>query len=167
VLDPRRVAVSLAGALPGVRCVLGEVGRDDLAHRGVEVRSLGGQTSALGDDRLVVAAGSVNKLLPIPGLPSTRTDSEASPRHSACATTSPVRSSWRTRPTTTGARAPVHLRSGGRGLHRYRGGRAGRVDDGRTGQDPSPAALDSHQADQRASSAGKRDQRELLEPMRR
>jgi NADH dehydrogenase len=68
VLDPRRVAVSLAAALPGVRCVLGEVARVDLSARSVQVRSPEGETSALEYDRLVIAAGSVNKLLPIPGV---------------------------------------------------------------------------------------------------
>jgi NADH:ubiquinone reductase (H+-translocating) len=68
VLDPRRVAVSLAARLRGVRCVLGEAYRVDLAERRVAVRSPEGQTSELRYDRLVVAAGSVNKLLPIPGV---------------------------------------------------------------------------------------------------
>jgi NADH dehydrogenase len=68
VLDPRRVAVSLAAILPGVHCVLGEVVRVDLAARRVEVHSPEGETSALDYDRLVIAAGSVNKLLPIPGV---------------------------------------------------------------------------------------------------
>jgi NADH dehydrogenase len=68
VLDPRRVTVSLAGALRGVSCVLGEVHRVDLTDRRVAMRSPEGETSELSYDRLVVAAGSVNKLLPIPGV---------------------------------------------------------------------------------------------------
>jgi NADH dehydrogenase len=68
VLDPRRVSVSLAGSLRGVRCVLGEVFQVDLADRRLRFRSPEGQTSELGYDRLVIAAGSVNKLLPIPGV---------------------------------------------------------------------------------------------------
>ncbi|MFC8710378.1 NAD(P)/FAD-dependent oxidoreductase [Streptomyces sp. NPDC057197] len=68
VLEPRRVAVSLSAALPGVRLVLGEAGRVDLDARTVHFTGPEGDPGTLGYDRLVLAVGSVNKLLPVPGV---------------------------------------------------------------------------------------------------
>ncbi|MEU0155658.1 NAD(P)/FAD-dependent oxidoreductase [Micromonospora fulviviridis] len=68
VLDPRHIAVPLAGALPGVRLVLGEVDDLDSAGRRVGYRDPTGKRHDLRYDRLVLAASSVNKLLPIPGV---------------------------------------------------------------------------------------------------
>src|SRR5918997_677788 len=68
VLEPRRVTVPLAATLPGVRVVLGEVDAVDLAERRVGWSDPEGGRHELGYDRLVLAAGSVNKLLPIPGV---------------------------------------------------------------------------------------------------
>ncbi|MEV5339483.1 FAD-dependent oxidoreductase [Streptomyces sp. NPDC052676] len=68
VLEPRRVTVSLSGTLPRVRLVLGEAGRVDLDARTVHYTDPEGGAGTLEYDRLVLAAGSVNKLLPIPGV---------------------------------------------------------------------------------------------------
>ncbi|MEV0730238.1 NAD(P)/FAD-dependent oxidoreductase [Polymorphospora sp. NPDC050346] len=68
VLEPRRVTVSLVDTLPGVRLILGEAERIDLGRRCVTYGGPGGGPRELTYDRLVLAAGSVNKLLPIPGL---------------------------------------------------------------------------------------------------
>ncbi|MFB9466740.1 FAD-dependent oxidoreductase [Streptomyces cinereospinus] len=68
VLEPRRVTVSLSGTLPRVRLVLGEAGRVDLDARTVHYSDPEGGEGVLRYDRLVLAAGSVNKLLPIPGV---------------------------------------------------------------------------------------------------
>lgn len=68
VLDPRRISVSLAATLPGVRLVLGEVDGIDLDRRTVSWLDPEGHRGGLEYDRLVLAAGSVNKLLPIPGV---------------------------------------------------------------------------------------------------
>jgi NADH dehydrogenase len=68
VLEPRRVTVSLTGTLPGVRLVLGEVDGIDLARRVVSYSTPEGLAGTLDYDRLVLAAGSVNKLLPVPGV---------------------------------------------------------------------------------------------------
>lgn len=68
VLDPRRVAISLTGRLRGVRLVPGEVDGVDLDRRRVEYHDTEGNRRQLGYDRLVLAAGSVSKLLPIPGV---------------------------------------------------------------------------------------------------
>ncbi|MGV9940190.1 FAD-dependent oxidoreductase [Streptomyces sp. NPDC003401] len=68
ILEPRRVTVSLAGTLPDARLVLGEAGRVDLDGRTVHYTGPEGGTGTLGYDRLVLAAGSVNKLLPVPGV---------------------------------------------------------------------------------------------------
>lgn len=68
VLEPRRISVSLSAALPGVRLILGEVDEIDLGRRRVRWRDPEGGRGDSGYDRLVIAAGSVNKLLPIPGV---------------------------------------------------------------------------------------------------
>ncbi|MEV1286453.1 NAD(P)/FAD-dependent oxidoreductase [Micromonospora sp. NPDC049679] len=68
VLEPRRVTVSLPDTLPGVRVVLGEVNAVDLDDRRVRYADPEGSPGELSYDRLVLAAGSVNKLLPIPGV---------------------------------------------------------------------------------------------------
>src|SRR5918997_6407482 len=67
VLDPRRVSVSLSATLPGVRLRIGKVDAVDLDTRQVSYSDSEGSTHHLGYDRLVLAVGSVNKLLPIPG----------------------------------------------------------------------------------------------------
>ena len=68
ILEPRRVAVSLPATLPGVRLVLGEAEHVDPERHEVRYRDPDGDPQRLGYDRVVLAAGSVNKLLPIPGL---------------------------------------------------------------------------------------------------
>ena len=68
ILEPRRVAVSLSATLPQVRLVLGEVDGIDLAGRRVQYVDAEGARGELTYDRLVISVGSVNKLLPIPGV---------------------------------------------------------------------------------------------------
>ncbi|MEU0006774.1 NAD(P)/FAD-dependent oxidoreductase [Streptomyces sp. NPDC006314] len=68
ILEARRVTVSLPGTLRGVRLVLGEADHVDLDGRTVHYTDPEGGTRALGYDRLVLAVGSVNKLLPVPGV---------------------------------------------------------------------------------------------------
>ncbi|MFE7931579.1 NAD(P)/FAD-dependent oxidoreductase [Streptomyces sp. NPDC057456] len=68
ILEPRRVTVSLSGTLREVRPVLGEAEHVDLDARTVHYTNPEGDRGTLGYDRLVLAAGSVNKLLPIPGI---------------------------------------------------------------------------------------------------
>ncbi|WP_309141491.1 NAD(P)/FAD-dependent oxidoreductase [Streptomyces composti] len=68
ILEPRRVTISLSGTLPEVRLVLGEADGIDLDARTVHYTGPEGETGTLAYDRLVLAAGSVNKLLPIPGV---------------------------------------------------------------------------------------------------
>ncbi|MET8391302.1 FAD-dependent oxidoreductase [Streptomyces anthocyanicus] len=68
ILEPRRVSVSLSGTLPHVRLVLGEADGIDLDGRTVHYTGPEGGEGTLAYDRLVLAAGSVNKLLPIPGV---------------------------------------------------------------------------------------------------
>jgi NADH dehydrogenase len=68
VVDPRRVTVSLPATLPGVRLALGDVTKVSLTDRVVTYSDPEGGTRTLGYDRLILAVGSVNKLLPIPGV---------------------------------------------------------------------------------------------------
>ncbi|MFG3162690.1 NAD(P)/FAD-dependent oxidoreductase [Streptomyces sp. NPDC048232] len=68
ILEPRRVTVSLSGSLPHVRLVLGEADGVDLDEHTVHYTGPEGGEGTLSFDRLVLAAGSVNKLLPVPGV---------------------------------------------------------------------------------------------------
>jgi NADH dehydrogenase len=68
VVDPRRVTVSLPATLPGVRLALGDVTSVSLDAHELSYTDPEGGTHVLGYDRLILAAGSVNKLLPIPGV---------------------------------------------------------------------------------------------------
>ncbi|MEV8124245.1 FAD-dependent oxidoreductase [Streptomyces sp. NPDC085944] len=68
ILEPRRVSVSLSGTLPHVRLVLGAADGIDLDGHTVHYTGPEGEGGTLPYDRLVLAAGSVNKLLPIPGV---------------------------------------------------------------------------------------------------
>ncbi|WP_132301529.1 NAD(P)/FAD-dependent oxidoreductase [Kribbella sp. VKM Ac-2568] len=68
ILEPRRICVSLPDRLPKVKLVLGTVSHIDIDGHRVEWVSPEGRRSAMEFDRLVLAAGSVNKLLPIPGV---------------------------------------------------------------------------------------------------
>ncbi|WP_375489296.1 NAD(P)/FAD-dependent oxidoreductase [uncultured Jatrophihabitans sp.] len=70
VVEPRRLTVSLAGTLPGVRYVAGTVTGIDLDARTVAYEMLDGGSQQLGYDQVVVTSGSVTKLLPIPGVAS-------------------------------------------------------------------------------------------------
>jgi NADH:ubiquinone reductase (H+-translocating) len=68
LLEPRRVTVPLADHLPGVRLLLGHVDTVDLPGHRVGWYDAEDNHHETGWDRLVFAAGSVNKLLPVPGV---------------------------------------------------------------------------------------------------
>lgn len=69
VLEPRRISVSLDDTLPAsVSHAQGEVDELDLARRTVRWMDPEGSHHATTYDRLVLAVGSVHKLMPIPGL---------------------------------------------------------------------------------------------------
>ncbi|MFC0505900.1 NAD(P)/FAD-dependent oxidoreductase [Micromonospora costi] len=68
VVEPTRIAVPLSGTLDGVRVVIGEADEVDLQNRWVGFTQPEGDRNRLAYDRLVLAVGSVNKLLPIPGV---------------------------------------------------------------------------------------------------
>jgi NADH:ubiquinone reductase (H+-translocating) len=68
ILDPRTVAAPLSSASRWVRHVLGAVSAIDLDARQVTARDPDGNPRTIRYDQLVVALGSVNKLLPIPGV---------------------------------------------------------------------------------------------------
>ncbi|NJQ02635.1 NAD(P)/FAD-dependent oxidoreductase [Streptomyces zingiberis] len=68
ILEPRRISVSIPGTLPDVRLILGEADSVDLTRRSVGLVDPEGHRREISYDRLVLAAGSVNKLLPIPGV---------------------------------------------------------------------------------------------------
>ncbi|MBB5481269.1 NAD(P)/FAD-dependent oxidoreductase [Micromonospora parathelypteridis] len=68
VVEPKRIAVPLTGTLKGVRVVIGEADHVDLQNRWVGFTQAEGEKNRLAYDRLILAVGSVNKLLPIPGV---------------------------------------------------------------------------------------------------
>ena len=68
ILDPRRVAVPLAGLGPGIRLIPGTVDEVDLDSRQVGLADPEGNRSTVPYDRLLLTVGSVNKLLPVPGV---------------------------------------------------------------------------------------------------
>jgi NADH dehydrogenase len=68
ILDPRRVAASLRTACPHARLLLGSVDAVDVVARRVEYVDPDGGRHTVDYDRLLLTAGSVNKLLPIPGV---------------------------------------------------------------------------------------------------
>lgn len=68
VLEPRRICVSLPDRLPKLRLVLGAADRIDLVTHRVGWVDPEGRRGEIEFDRLVLAVGSVNKLLPIPGV---------------------------------------------------------------------------------------------------
>lgn len=67
-LEPRHICVSLPRRLRGARFVLGTVQHVDARKQVVSWASPEGGSGECRYDRLVLTAGSVNKLLPIPGL---------------------------------------------------------------------------------------------------
>jgi len=68
ILDPRTVAAPLVSSCRGVRHVLGAVTDVDVDAKRVSVRDPEGNTRGIGYDEIVIALGSVNKLLPVPGV---------------------------------------------------------------------------------------------------
>ncbi|WP_328610436.1 NAD(P)/FAD-dependent oxidoreductase [Amycolatopsis sp. NBC_00345] len=68
ILDPRAITVSIPDTLPGVRLALGKATAVDLDGHAVTYTDPEDHEHRLSYDRLILAAGSVNKLLPIPGV---------------------------------------------------------------------------------------------------
>ena len=68
LVEPRHICVSLLTRLHGVRFVLGEVSHVDPKEKTVHWSSPEGGTGQCGYDRVILTAGSVNKLLPVPGI---------------------------------------------------------------------------------------------------
>lgn len=68
ILDPRRVAVPLREHCPRTHVVPGTATSVDLAARTCTMLNVEGETRVLHWDRLVVACGSVTRLLSVPGV---------------------------------------------------------------------------------------------------
>jgi NADH dehydrogenase len=68
ILEPRHASVSIPGTLPAVRLLLAEAHDVDIERRRLSYVDPEGGHGQIGYDRLVLAAGSVNRLLPIPGI---------------------------------------------------------------------------------------------------
>ena len=70
LVEPRHICVSLPRRLRNLRFVLGMVTHVDPQAKAVHWASPEGGSGQCGYDRLILTAGSVNKLLPIPGVAS-------------------------------------------------------------------------------------------------
>jgi len=68
LVEPRHICVSLLAKLHGVRFVLGEVTHVDPKSKTVHWAGPEGASGHCGYDRVILTAGSVNKLLPVPGI---------------------------------------------------------------------------------------------------
>jgi NADH dehydrogenase len=68
LVEPRHICVSLLSRMPNVRFVLGTVTHVDARQKVVTWSSPEGGSGQAGYDRIILTAGSVNKLLPIPGV---------------------------------------------------------------------------------------------------
>ncbi|HTU72635.1 MAG TPA: FAD-dependent oxidoreductase [Trebonia sp.] len=68
LVEPRHICAGLARQLRTMRFVLGTVRHVDARRRTVSWGGSGGTAGEFRYDRLILAAGSVNKLLPIPGV---------------------------------------------------------------------------------------------------
>jgi NADH:ubiquinone reductase (H+-translocating) len=68
LVDPAHIRVSLASRLRKIRFVLGTVNHVDARQKVVSWAGPEGASGQVGYDRLLLTAGSVNKLLPIPGI---------------------------------------------------------------------------------------------------
>ena len=68
LVEPRHICVSLLSRIPKVRFVLGTVTHVDVRQKVVTWFSPEGGSGQAGFDRLILTAGSVNKLLPVPGV---------------------------------------------------------------------------------------------------
>ena len=68
LVEPRHVCASLPRRLPRTRFVLGRVSDVDLRQKMVSWAGPDGASGEIEYDRLILTAGSVNKLLPIPGI---------------------------------------------------------------------------------------------------
>ncbi len=68
LIEPRHIMVSLPRRLRHIRWVLGTVQHVDPARKVVSWASPEGGSGECSYDRVILAAGSVNKLLPIPGV---------------------------------------------------------------------------------------------------
>jgi NADH dehydrogenase len=68
LIEPAHIRVSLPGRLRKTRFVLGTVNHVDPRRKTVSWTGPEGASGQVGYDRLILTAGSVNKLLPIPGL---------------------------------------------------------------------------------------------------
>lgn len=68
VLEPRRITVPLINALGRARLVLGDVDAVDTEEHRVYFENPESDRGSIRYDRLILAPGSVNKLLPVPGV---------------------------------------------------------------------------------------------------
>jgi NADH:ubiquinone reductase (H+-translocating) len=68
LVEPRHICVSLLSRMPKVRFLLGTVTNVDPRQKVVTWSGPEGTSGEAGYDRIILTAGSVNKLLPIPGV---------------------------------------------------------------------------------------------------
>lgn len=104
-ISPRHVVVPLRRVLDQCKIVIGEAQSIDHAKRTATLTTLatqeeGAEPEQISYDQLVLAPGSVSRVLPVPAPPTTASASRPSKRPSACATTSSSRWTSPPRPAT-------------------------------------------------------------------
>ena len=104
-LEPRHVVTPLRDMLKRTYLRLGAVTGHDPAARTLQLTSHEDEVDELRYDQLLLALGSVSRLLPVPGWPRTGSGSRALPTRSGSATTSSR--PWR-------RRTPARIRPGAR-----------------------------------------------------
>lgn|GEM_PF-6252888 len=97
-LEPRHVVVPLRGVLRRTQVIKAAVSSIDHGSRVAYLTTGDGAHTPLRYDVLVLAPGSVSRVLPIPGLAETGSGSRPSARPSTCATTCSAGSTQRRRP---------------------------------------------------------------------
>ncbi len=100
LVDSAHIRVSLLRRLRKTRFVLGTVNHVDPGHKTVSWAGPEGTSGEVGYDRLILTAGSVNKLLPIPGITDYAHGSAPSVKPPTSATRSSASSSWPPSPPT-------------------------------------------------------------------
>ena len=140
ILDPRQVTVSISATLPEVRLVLGSAVTVDTAGHSVGYVDAEGRSATLDYEQVLLTTGSVNKLLPIPGVAQYahgfRDIAEGAVPAGSPHLAAGARRQHR-RP--SGAGRSADLRGRRRGLYRHRGCRPRRTHDRRARPKPPSA----------------------------
>ena len=94
LVEPAHIRVSLVRRLRKMRFVLGTASHHRPGAEGGALDGPEGSAGQVGYDRIILTVGSVNKLLPIPGIADYAHGFRSIAEASTCTTTSSASSSW-------------------------------------------------------------------------